>query len=329
MLARYEQPEQWQHLVDGDVPRLSAEAYVRDAAEAHVVRHDAGNRLLARCSLWWSDTPRLDGRRVGAIGHYAAADQAAGAELLEAACAALTEKRCDVAVGPMDGNTWRRYRLVVKRGSEPAFFMEPDDPGTRATHFSAARFFVLAAYRSSLCDDLTIRDRRGESIGRRLAEQDVRLRSLAVDRLEDDLRAIHDVSVEAFAGGLLYQPIPLAVMKRQYQPLLERIDPALVLLAERAGEAVGFVFGMPDLCQAARGEPVGTAILKTLATRRDRSLAGLGALLMSRFHEAAGQRGMRRVIHAMMHERNGRILALSSRYARPMRGYSLFARELC
>ena len=32
------------------------------------------------------------------------------------------------AVGPLDGSTWRRYRLVTERGVEPPFFMEPDNP---------------------------------------------------------------------------------------------------------------------------------------------------------------------------------------------------------
>ena len=54
---------------------------------------------------------------------------------------------------------------------------------------------------------------------------------------------------------------------------------------------------------------------------------GLGNLLMARCQEAARALGFRRVIHALMHETN-HSLKLSSRYAKPFRRYTLFARRL-
>ena len=90
----------------------------RDAPDAHwTLAGDAGG-LRARCSLWWARTPSLLDHRVGVIGHYAAADAAAAQLLLQRACRELAARGCSVAVGPMDGSTWRRYRVVTERGSD-------------------------------------------------------------------------------------------------------------------------------------------------------------------------------------------------------------------
>lgn len=329
MFARFERPGQWCHLRSGDAPSLSSEVFVRDEAQTHAVWLGPDNTVRARCSLWWLHTPLLGDRRIGAIGHYAADGIDTGARLLDAACAELKRAGCALAVGPMDGNTWRRYRLTIERGQAQAFFLEPDYyPADSPAHFTSAGFVMLAGYRSSACENLAYRDARVDLSERRLADGGVRVRPLAMDRLQEELRAVHAVSLDAFKQAFLYQPIPFESLYRQYQPLLERLNPELVLLAQRAEEVVGFAFGVPDFCQAARGEPVDTAILKTLAVRPQRAFAGLGLLLMQRFHDAARQRGMQRVIHAMMHEANQPALALSSRYAKPMRRYGLFVRRL-
>src|SRR5689334_5383125 len=106
----------------------------------------------ARCSCWWStghtlNTDRIEHvERVGIIGHYFADDADAGTRVLNDACAQLAAHGCTIAVGPMDGNTWRSYRLVIERGSEPPFFLEPDTPDAWVSHFTAAGFDTLANY---------------------------------------------------------------------------------------------------------------------------------------------------------------------------------------
>src|SRR5688572_8167880 len=84
-------------------------------------------RVLGRCSLWWNKVPGWKGHRVGMIGHYAAQGEGASV-FLNHACKYLAEKGCSLAVGPMDGSTWRSYRLITRFGDEPRFFFEPDHP---------------------------------------------------------------------------------------------------------------------------------------------------------------------------------------------------------
>src|SRR5690349_5319472 len=109
-----------------------------------------GESIQARCSLWWSNTPSLTGQQIGLIGHYAARDAEASTQLLQLACEELARHGCTLAVGPMDGNTHGRYRLVSDPRpdpsieSEPPFFLEPENPADWPLHFSNSGFAVLA-----------------------------------------------------------------------------------------------------------------------------------------------------------------------------------------
>ena len=73
---------------------------------------------------------------------------------MTAARARLGAEGCDLTLGRMDGNTWRRYRLLTWRGTDPPFLLEPDNPDDWPRHFEAAGFAPLATYYSSKCDDL-------------------------------------------------------------------------------------------------------------------------------------------------------------------------------
>src|SRR4051812_35864206 len=95
-----------------------------DDPDSHLLLDDG----RASCSLWWRRSLEHEGRRAGAIGHFSAVDVEGGPVLLAAACARLAALGCEVAVGPMDGNTWRNSRLVLERGEEPPFFLEPYTP---------------------------------------------------------------------------------------------------------------------------------------------------------------------------------------------------------
>src|SRR4051812_11633385 len=89
-------------------------------ADAHwMVGNDQG-QLMARCSLWWQAVPAYANERLGLIGHYAAQDATAAQLLLEYAGAQLAQQGCTLAIGPLDGNTFRRYRLLTERSVDGA-----------------------------------------------------------------------------------------------------------------------------------------------------------------------------------------------------------------
>jgi predicted N-acetyltransferase YhbS len=295
-------------------------------ADAHaVVMRD--EIIMGRCSLWWTTAPALPGETPGLIGHFAAVDEVAARELLAAAGEQLRRNGCTRAIGPMDGNTWRRYRLLTERGTEPIFFLELDNPDVWPNWFVAAGFSVLATYFSALNGDLSVEDPRIPNAVERLERGGVRIRPLNPEDFAGELRRIYAVSCVSFRENFLYTPISEAEFMAQHEAIRPHVRPELVLLAERDGEPVGFVFGIPDLAQARRGQVVNTVVLKTVAVLPGRAQAGLGNVLVARCQEAARALGFRRVIHALMHETNNS-LNLSGHYAKPFRRYALFSRDL-
>jgi len=295
--------------------------------DEHLIAQRAEDQVAGCCSLWYRNTPALNRQSVGMIGHYAAETEEAAAALLDHACRRLRDAGVTMAAGPIDGSTWRSYRLITERGTRPPFFLEPDHPEGWVGHFENAGFSPVAHYVSAEAPDLTVRQAKLERLERRLAEQGVAIRSIDLSFFEEELIRIHELSMPAFARNLLYTPIDCDTFLDLYRPMRKHIVPELVLLAEREDVLLGYVFGVPDLLQASRGEPVDTVIVKTLAVRPGRQTAGLGGLLMERCHLAAHGLGFKRAIHALMHESN-KSLSLSAHYGRPFRRYALFGKRV-
>jgi GNAT superfamily N-acetyltransferase len=309
-----------------DLPQFDTQRLTSHRPDDHwmVTREDL---LTARCSLWWRNTPTVQGQRVGLIGHYAAADDDSAAELLEFVSRQLASSGCTMALGPMDQNTWRDYRCITSDSGQPRFFMEPTHSLPCSRQFAQDGFQVIAWYFSALVEDLTIESARLDRVRNRMTELGVQIRPLRKQQLESDLKQIYAVSRVAFRNHLFYDPISEADFLRQYLPLEELILPDMVLLAEHAGHVIGFCFAMPDLLQSERGAPIDTVIIKTFAALPERQYAGLGQILLEQTQQRAALLGFRHGIHALVAE-GGHVQKISQRYAVPFRRYALFGKEL-
>ena len=308
------------------LPPFDPNDIARHGADVHWGLARDGN-VVARCSLWWTAAPRLGCDRAGTVGHFAAVDKPAGAAMLEHACEELAARGCTQAVGPMDGSTWRRYRLLTERGAEPPFFLEPDNPDEWPDYFVSVGFKPLARYYSALCTDLTLADPRLSRVVPRMERAGIHIRSIDPARFESELRAIHGLSLISFRNNFLYTPIAESEFLAQYRPIQPLIRPEIVMLAEQEGCLVGFVFAVPDLPRATGGRPIDTIVVKSAAVAPGRQYAGLGSLLVARCHAIAHSLGYRRSIHALMHESN-ESRNVSGHYTRPIRGYTLYSRQL-
>jgi len=216
----------------------------------------------------------------------------------------------------MEGNTWRKHRAVVESDGSPPFLLEPVTPPETAALLTAAGYHRLAEYTSSFVD-LTTPGPDLSRLKNRLAA--LTIRTLATDRLEEELRAIHQLSLGAFHDNFLYTPISESEFLASYLAFSSQLAPDSALLAEHDGRLVGFVFGYPDLDRF---------VVKTLAVLPERTYAGLGTLLVGRMQERAATRGLTRAIHALQREDN-QSLRISKRFrATVFRRYALFAKEL-
>jgi GNAT superfamily N-acetyltransferase len=307
---------------------------VRPANPGELARHkpDAhfdvvGDKgVCGRCSLWWNGTPAWKEHRVGMIGHYSASGEGAGA-LLNHACRQLAEQGCTLAVGPMDGSTWRPYRLITRFGDEPRFFLEPDNPAEWVEHFSDSGFEPLARYFSALNADLARTDPRIERHAAHLHQTGITVRPIRGEAFVEDLRRMFTVAQAAFRGNLFYCDPDETEFVQTYRPLLGKVPLELILLAEQAGRPLGFAFAVPDLNEQERGEPVKTMIVKTLAALPHRRCAGLGQWLLAEVQRRAHLLGFSRAILALVRD-TGHLRRISGRYARPIREYTLFAKVL-
>lgn len=316
---------------DDPVPSLHASSPLRphdramlwaDRPDRVLLLLDPTSRLTAHASVWWTRTPLLEGRRTGFIGHLGCVDPDAAGRVLDTGCELLAARGCALAVGPVDGSTWGSYRVAVEGSNEPAFVLEPVVDRAWACRFARAGFDVLTTYSSSLVDDLGRHDPRAERAAARLATTGVGIRTLDASRWADEIAKVHALSLTAFAGNFLYAPIGLREFADRMYRMRTLIDPRLVLLAERNGELVGFLFALPDAIS-----PVPSVVVKTLAVQRGRCQQGLGAVLVSHVHALAAGLGYRQAVHALMHEGNVS-RQISRRYGQPFRRYALFARRL-
>lgn len=320
-------PDELAGLEPGHVTPVTTESLLREAPDAHWALLDAHDVLAARCSLWWKQVPQYPPHRLGVIGHYAAANALQGIDLLKQACGRLAASGCTLVVGPMDGNTWRRYRFITERGSEPAFFLEPDNPDDWPRHFEAADFSPLATYISALDSNLAQPDARIAAGMEQIAAAGISVRHANSARMEDELRRVYEMSLASFQKNFLYTPIEEAEFLVQYRKVLPYVRPELLLLAERDDQPVGFLFALPDVLKPQRQEPNDTVIIKTVAVVPQFSGMRLGSLLVARAQQIAHELGFKRAIHALMHESN-RSRNISQHTAFHMRRYTLFSRQL-
>lgn len=295
--------------------------------DAHWQATDEAGRIAARVSAWWSNAPDLPGHHPGILGHFAAEQAAAARTVLDAACAELRARGCDLAIGPMDGTTWRSYRLIVERGETPPFFLEPDHPPAWPEWWRAAGFDVLARYYSTLNPLSDEPDPRASRIEEKMRDAGVTIRPIDPARFEQELEGIYELSLASFADNYLYTPIGLTEFLGLYRAIQPVVRPEFVLVAEQGSACVGFLFAVPDLLQVRRTGATDAIVVKTLAVRPGRAFAGLGALLLERLRVTARAAGLCHAVHALMHEANGsRNCATPG--SRTLRTYALFARGL-
>jgi len=290
----------------------------------------ADQRLVqdaAACSLWWTEAPPMEGERIGCIGHYAAETQTAGEAMIRDALDILRANGCTLAVGPMDGNTWRSYRFVTDPGERPPFFLEPTNPAHYPLAFEACGFETMASYSSSILDQEGLDEMA--AIRKRAESRGVSFRSLDPDRFEEELKVLHEISLASFTDNFLYTPISWEEFSMMYAQVQVHLQSDLVLIAEHEGKGVAFAFGILDLLEKMRGEPSPNLVTKTVAVDPEWRRFGLGAYLVQLCQINAKSRyDCRQSVHALQHETNSSLKITGRGKGQRIREYTLYSRRL-
>jgi len=298
-----------------------------EAADQHFASIDSNLELRARCSIWWRETARLQGQRTGAIGHYAATDSSAGRAVIKQALARLRAQGCSMAVGPMNGNTWHSYRFVVERGTAQPFFLEPTNPDSWPVDFTECGFDPLSWYVSELNPDIGSRQPELGTLRQKMDRLGVTITPINTDDPGAEMDGIYDVVCESFKDSFLYTPLDRESYRTIYAPMLQKIDPRLMLIAKHDDRVVGFIFAPPDYLQGTTNDTIDTIVIKTVAILPRKRYSGLGRLLIVNLLQNAHELGYTKAISALMHTGN-QSQKISRDCAGTMRRYALFAKSL-
>lgn len=291
-------------------PGLALPHPVRMAAEApdeSWCAVDETGRAAGCLSLWWRRTARYKDQPAGYIGHFASAGGGVSALLLARARERLREEGCALAAGPIDGSTWRSYRLVTDPGDGPDFPLDIRTPQEWYADFRAAGFDVLETYCSVSLGAPAALGLDCDAHSDAVAAAGIRVRSIGTDALDRDLAAIRALSMQCFPANPFFAPIKEPDFLALYRPFIDFADPAYILLAEDSHGLCAFHFAFPYLAAEGRRNVVS----KSMAVHPRMRRTGLGSHLLRRAIARAAQERAGDFIMAFMHDAN-----LSAKWAR-------------
>ena len=253
---------------------------------------------ITRVALY--DNPHLsyEDKKTALLGYYECLGEAEVAQIfLEEVLKKIKQLSYECVIGPMNGSTWNDYRFVSNEGE--SFFLEPQNPLSYPQHFEQIGFRSIAQYYSSKGKTFAVKELQIIEGENKFQEQGVRFRSLNLEDYEQELKKIHEFSLDSFKQNFLFSPISWKTFRDKYLPLKNMVNPEFVLFAEdKNKKLVGLVFAIQDIfCQTEK-----RIIAKTIARNPAPKYQGLGELMVLRFVERTNKAGFASIIHALIIE---------------------------
>lgn len=277
-------------------------------------------RLVARRSSALTDDSN---RPVGMIGFFEALNQPETvAELLRAAIRFLQETGAGMIIGPMDGDTWHKYRFNVGPFERPPFLMEPYNPAYYPVLWEKCGFQSLEKYYSKYVPDIAEVIPSLEKILKRVISRGYRLRPLRLDRFRDELSIFYRLSTEIFADNFLYEDISENDFVGMYEPVKAMVDPQFVWFAQAPDDSyAGFLFATHDYHEAAAAMRGGRGLMaklrfflnrgrsnavnmKSLGVVNGHRRSGLGAALACQGYKMGLEKGYHRANLCLIRDGN-------------------------
>ncbi len=167
--------------------------------------------------------------------------------LMEAVCAFLKEKGCNIVKGPLNRDAWHGYRVMTKGFREQPIYLEPynglwyckylEEVGFRpAVEFISAINVqpqrVLDAYKGGI----TFAESKG-----------VKFRSFDMDKFDSEMKLLYDIFNATVDNEFGYKSLSFKDFKSRYEGLKDLLDPDVIILGLAPnGQAAGYIFGMPE-----------------------------------------------------------------------------------
>lgn len=277
-------------------------------------------QLVARVSPTLRDANQ---RPLGMIGFFAALpNQSATIATLKAAVKWLRHQGCQTIIGPMDGDTWHRYRFNTGPMIEPAFLLEPTNPKYYPVDWEAAGFQVVESYHSKQVTDLAAVVRLTEPAEQRALQLGYRFRPFDRANFEGELRRVYELSVAAFQDNLYYDSLEWAEFLELYAPSRPLLHERLIWFAiDSHDQPVGFLFCLINYVRAIRAMNNARSLwaklkflwyrryadsvnFKSIAVLPEHRRASLGAALMHQGYRETLRLGYRKANLCLIHDDN-------------------------
>ncbi len=288
-----------------------------------------GDKEIAKATCYWKNTPEVNGRNIGTIGEFETNNEESGIKVLQKCEEILKEKGVSLIVAPMNRNTWKKYRILKYSNGEPAFLLENVNPieyneillkaGFKELHtYTSTKGFIKDAYESETLD----------IIEKNLEYEKIVIRKFDKANYMQDLRKIYNVSVKSFNRNPFYTPISKEDFVKQYEPYINMIDEEFVLIAEKEGNEVGFVFCIPDFNEFKREGKLSTLILKTIAVLPEYENLAIGNIMLRHIAKSAQNKNFEKWIFAFMYSNNTSQKMAKRNKTEVIREYALYGKEL-
>lgn len=284
---------------------------------------------LAKATCYYTETPEVEGQRIGTIGEFETKNQESGIIILEKCEEVLKEKGVKLIVAPMNGNTWKKYRTLKYSNGEPTFLMENVNPKEHNEILLKAGFEELHTYTSTkgLIKD-AYESESLDIIENNLEEANIVIRKFNKEEAINDLKKIYNVSVESFSRNPLYTPIEEKEFLKQYEPYINMVDDELILIAEKEGKEVGFVFCIPDFNQLKIEGKLNTLILKTIAVLPEYENLAIGNIMLRHIAKKAQSKNFEKWIFAFMYSNNTSQKMAKRNKTEVIREYALYGKKI-
>jgi GNAT superfamily N-acetyltransferase len=178
-------------------------------------------------------------------------DEAVSRKLLKVAMIELKKAGMDRMRGPMNFTTNHECGFLVEGyDSPPMVMMTYNHPYQvkLAEKFGLKKAMDLLAYK--LATDHTTTERVRKVVQHRQAKSRVKIRPLDMRRFDSEVQTIKDIYNLAWADNWGFIPMDEAEFDHLAKNLKQIVDPELVLIAERDGQAIGFSLALPNINQA-------------------------------------------------------------------------------
>lgn len=298
-------------------------------------------RLVARVSPLLKDD---SGKPFGMLGFFEAANNPPVVKtLFNAAIDWLKGAGASQIIGPMDGDTWHKYRLNVGPFERPPFLMEPYNPPYYEELWTMHGFVPLENYYSKVVTDLPLVREKTKKFSERSAARGYRLRRIDIDRLAEELGIIYELSRQIFSRNYLYTPIQREEFLALYDGIGPLLNPELIWFAQSPeGREIGYVFAFVDnfravaamggkrrllskLRFAMKMDRTDTVNIKTLGVIPKYQRTGIAIALMHQIYSKIEEKGFRQANLCLIKEGNpsGRMDGNAGEILRHYRLYGL------